>query len=517
MERILFIYRHLQKPAGPRFCLLSFLFLASLFCIQPIVNAEDAPLTAAQDSGGYDKSVVMIMAVTQDYDYATPWKMAAMNRGVGSGFIISGNRILTNAHNVANQRYIELKRQHQARRYPAQVLFVGHDCDLALLTVQDPTFFEGTEPLEFGGLPLPNSVVQTCGFPMGGRQVSVTKGIVSRLDTGVYSHSQASQHLVIQTDAAINPGNSGGPVLQNGKVVGVAFQGLQDGDNIGYMIPTTVIAHFLKDVTDGTYNGFGTFGISLYTGLHNPSYKQYLQVPPEQEGVIITDILSNSTAQGILIKGDVLTNVDGFNIENDGRVLMDGLSLELGEVMDRKQVGESLKVTLYRDGVKMEKELKIANNEPILPWKLKFDDQPEYRVFAGLTFVQLNRNYLQAWGQNWLASIPFPLRYLFIESNQLNANPQRKEYVVLSEILPDEVNAYLTGFKRQALESVNGIQINNLSDLDRAFADDVEGFWVVKFLFNDNPMIIDAVQARQKHKVILEKYDIASHYTAEVF
>ncbi|MCE5186911.1 MAG: trypsin-like peptidase domain-containing protein [Planctomycetaceae bacterium] len=466
------------------------------------------PLFSAEDSGGYDKSVVMIMSVSQDYDYATPWKKAAMSRGVGSGLVIEGNRILTNAHNVSNQCYIELKKQNSAKRYPAQVLFTGHDCDLALLTVPDTSFFEGMEPLQFGGIPLPNSSVQTCGFPMGGRQVSVTKGVVSRVETGVYSHSQASQHLVIQTDAAINPGNSGGPVLQDGKVVGVAFQGLQSGDNIGYLIPTTIIGHFLKDIADGKYDGFGTFGISLYPGLHNPSYKQYLKIPSNQEGVVISDILSNSSAREVFQKGDVLTNIDGYGIENDGRVTIDGLSLELGEIMDRKQIGETVAVTFYRDGQKMQKELKVAANEPILPWRLLFDNQPQYRVFAGLTFVQLNRNYLQAWGREWISDIPFPLRYLFIDYNQLNKSPARQEYVLLSEILPDEVNAYLEGFKRQPVESVNGIEINSLSDLDKAFEKDVEGFWVVKFLFNESPMIVDAVKARQQQKAIIAKYNV---------
>ena len=261
---------------------------------------------------------------------------------MGSGFVIEGNRILTNAHNVANQRYIEVKKQNFAKRYPAQVQFVGHDCDLALITVLDSAFFADTLPLSFGPLPQINTTVQTCGFPMGGRQISITKGIVSRLETTTYSHSQASQHLVVQTDAAINPGNSGGPVLQDGKVVGVAFQGFVAADNIGFMIPTTVISHFLKDVEDGTYDGFGKLGVSLFPGLHNPYYKEYLKIPPVEDGVVVTDISLNSTSFGKLQKGDVLTKVGDFNIDNDGRIFIDGLTLSMSEAADRKQVGEKI-------------------------------------------------------------------------------------------------------------------------------------------------------------------------------
>ncbi|MHC5082805.1 MAG: S1C family serine protease [Planctomycetota bacterium] len=469
------------------------------------------PSAIAQNTITYEDSVVMIMAVHQDYDYTTPWKKTPMSRGVGSGFIIAGNRIMTNAHNVANQRYIEVKKQNQAQRFPAQVNFVGHDCDLAIITVMDPAFFTGTAPLDFGPIPKINSTVQTCGFPMGGRQVSITKGVVSRLETSVYSHSQAARHLVVQTDAAINPGNSGGPVFQDEKVVGVAFQGLQSGDNIGYMIPTTVVAHFLKDIEDGTYDGFGSLGISLFPGLHNPSYKSYLKTPDAEDGVVVMDILLNGTSEGKLEKGDVLTQIDDFNIDNDGRIDIDDLSLELSEVMDRKQIGELVDLTYYRNGQKASVKVEITKNELILPWKRFYDTKPDYRVFAGMTFVRLNRNFLETWGRNWLTEVPFTLRYLFVESNQLNKNKDRTEYVILSEILPDEITAYSGGYKNQVIETVNDLKINKLEDLDDALQTDIDGYWIIKFIGNESPMIIDAALARDRHGSILQKYQVPSN------
>jgi len=214
------------------------------------------------------KSVVMIQIVKQPFDYTTPWKQSSISQGVGSGFIIEGKRILTNAHNISDVRYVIVKKENVAKKYPARVEFVGHDCDLAILKVADESFFDGTEPLTIGGLPPVNSTVETYGFPMGGTHISVTQGVVSRIQTDSYVHSGADEHLVIQTDAAINPGNSGGPVILDSNVVGVAFQGMQKADNIGYMIPSTVIYHFLKDVNDGKYDGFGSLGVGLFDGLH---------------------------------------------------------------------------------------------------------------------------------------------------------------------------------------------------------------------------------------------------------
>lgn len=456
----------------------------------------------------YEKSVVMIMSVRQDFDYVTPWKKQPMSRGVGTGFVIDGNRILTNAHNVANARYIEVTKQYLAQRYPAQVQFIGHDCDLALITVADQTFFADTTPLSFGPIPRINSTVQTCGFPLGGRQLSITEGVVSRVETGVYSHTQADTHVIVQTDAAINPGNSGGPVLQNGKVVGVAFQGLQSADNIGYMIPTTVINHFLTDVKDGTYDGFGSAGIDAFEGLHNPAYKAYLKVPDTVQGVVVTEVTRASTAEGILQKGDVLTRIGTYDIDNDGMIAIDGLRLQFSEAIDRKQLGEILDIEFYRDGKPITAKLKVALNAPVLTWGRLYDNEPKYQIYAGLTFVSVTRNYLETWGRNWPMDIPFTLRYLFMHANHLIDNPDVKEFVVLSEILPDDINAYVTGFKHQVLETVNGIKINSLSDLKTAFEKDIDGYWIIRFMKNDSPLILDAQVTRNRLPAILRTYQV---------
>ncbi len=212
----------LGRPAAPVLAVL--LFIGVHGGAQTDVAPPDVPAAApAVMLPRMEKSLVMIRSVSQAIDPATPWKNRSMSQGIGTGFIIEGHRILTNAHNVSDVKYVEVKKQDQAQRWPAIVMYVAHDCDLAMLTVLDKAFFEGTLPLELGELPENHSTVQTYGFPVGGRQISVTEGVVSRVEHDVYSHTQADSHLVVQTDAAINPGNSGGPVMQDGKVVGVAI------------------------------------------------------------------------------------------------------------------------------------------------------------------------------------------------------------------------------------------------------------------------------------------------------
>ena len=463
----------------------------------------------------FDKSVILIRSVHQGFDYVTPWKQKTMNQSIGSGFIIAGNRILTNAHNVSDYKYIELKKQNVAKSYPAKVAFVGHDCDLATLIPDDESFFDDTAALELAGIPKVNSTVSTYGFPVGGNRISVTEGVVSRIETDTYVHSGADGHLVIQTDASINPGNSGGPVIQNGKVVGVAFQGLQMADNIGYMIPTTVIRHFLIDIEDGQYDGFGSLGVMMYPGLHSASYKDYLQVPSQEDGIIVVSTMMHSSVESLLQPDDVITRIDNYNIDNDGLVQIYGLRLHMSEVIETKHIGQTAELTFYRDGKLMKKIATVALNRPILEQARQYDRPPRYVCFAGLTFVPLTRNYLETWGRDWRSKMPHYLRYLFMDSIRLNTDRQRKEYIVLAEIMPDEVNSYAADFRSQPVESINGVSIWSLDDVYKAFKQNVDDFYSIKFLGDNRTLPIDAQKARLRHQLILNKYQVPAETCLE--
>jgi len=480
-----------------------------------LVAMLSASVVAQDSTNTYQKSVVLIKSVFQGFDYTTPWKQTAMASGVGSGFVISDNAILTNAHNVSNTKYVELKKQGLPQRYLARVTYVGHDCDLALITTEDPAFFADTVPLELGTIPAAHSTVRTYGFPMGGRQISVTEGVVSRIQVDVYSHTRADTHLVVQTDAAINPGNSGGPVMQDGKVVGVAFQGLRAADNIGYMIPTTVIQHFLDDTADGVYDGFGSLGFSFFPALHSESYRRYLNLPPGQQGVVVLNTMLNSSIEDILKAEDVITKFDDYDIDNDGMVNVYGLALHMSEITEQKQIGDTIDITYYRDGQERTVTAAIAANRPPLPYWRQFDTKPRYYLYAGLTFVPLSRNFLETWGKDWAAEIPFRLKYLFANSAQLNKSKERTEYVVLSEILPDEVNSYSKRYLNSVVETVNGVAINSLADLKAAFEDNEDPFCKIKFMFSEIPLILDSEEAFVRTPEIMNKYNVPAKASLE--
>ena len=218
------------------------------------------------------QAIVKIYTTAQIPNYQAPWS-SSMRSSTGSGAIIEGGYILTNAHVVANQAFIEVQRYGQRKRYIAKVYAVSHQADLALLKVEEKAFFQGVIPLTFGALPEVEQKIVVYGYPMGGSTLSATIGVVSRVEHHVYAHSGES-FLAVQVDAAVNPGNSGGPALSNGKIVGVVMQVITKSQNIGYLVPVSMVKHFIDDMKDGKYDGFADIGLGTQK-LENPAIRRY--------------------------------------------------------------------------------------------------------------------------------------------------------------------------------------------------------------------------------------------------
>ena len=345
------------------------------------------PAVPARPNGPIQKSLVRITVTEVEPDYKAPWNSGGVQRGIGAGFVISGNRIMTNAHVVSNSRYLTVEREGDPNKYPATVLFVAHDCDLALIQVSAPEFTKGMLPLSFGGIPELESTVSAYGYPIGGQRMSVTTGIVSRVDFQLYTHSSIDQHLAIQISAQINPGNSGGPVMQNGKVVGVAFQGYS-GDvaqGVAYMIPTPVVARFLKDVEDGRYDRYVDLGIT-YSKLQNPAQRRFLGLKDDDRGILVNTVIAGGSSAQVLQSGDVLLAVDDLPIASDSFVDLEGARVEMPEVVERKFKGDKVKLDLVRDRRPMSVTVELQPLWPYLFQGRAYDVEPRFVVYGGLLF-----------------------------------------------------------------------------------------------------------------------------------
>ena len=461
-------------------------------------------------------SVVKIYCTFQREDYALPWQSRIPSKGTGTGFIIDKKRILTNAHVVSDARFIQIQKDGDAKRYPAKVLFFGHDCDLAVLEVEDPSFYKDTQPIEFAEqIPELNDEVTVLGYPMGGIRLSITRGVVSRIDYSVYTHSAVDQHLVLQVDAAINPGNSGGPVIFKDKVVGLAFQGLSWGENIGYAIPRPVIRHFLDDIEDDKYNGYPELG-TAFLNTQNPALRKDLKLPEDKTGVVIYYIDPFGSAKDIIQTKDVILSIDGYKIANDGTIKLDGNNVIFSDLLERRQWGESIVIHIWRKG--KEHKLKIPLTPSVDPFAYRnlYGQRPRYFMVGGLVFSPLNREYLRvASGSSSIAN-RHQLTYYSQYAKINNLHKGVDEFVVLTRRMPHSVNTYAEGFLNGIVSEINGIRILCLGDVKKAILMPKDGFHVIKFAGMEDSLILDAEAAEKANPEILSSYAIkASEFMGE--
>jgi S1-C subfamily serine protease len=485
-----------SKPAGPA----SQLRVPAPAAAPAVVAV---PVPPPRPNGPVQKSLVRITATAVEPDYKAPWNAGVIVRGIGAGFVIDGNRIMTNAHVVSNSRYLTVERDGDPNKYPATVQFVAHDCDLALVTVAAPNFFKDMTPLKFGGIPELESVVSAYGFPLGGERMSVTTGIVSRIDFQLYTHSSIDQHLAIQISAQINPGNSGGPVMQNARVVGVAFQGYT-GDvaqGVAYMIPTPVIQRFLKDISDGHYDKYVDLGLT-YSKLQNPAQRHFLGLKDDDRGVLVNTVVAAGPCGKILQSGDVLLAIDDHPIASDANVELDGERVEMPEVVERKFKGDKVKLDILRDKTPSTVSIALDTVKPYLIQGHSYDVRPRFVVYGGLVFQPLNLELMETFQPSDLRLRHF---FDFFVIGQIYL--EHPEVVVLTNILPDPINTYLGPYRGSIVDDVNGKKIRTLADLAKALSQPSDRF-VINLIGDGPPLVLDPKQVEAARERIKTRYNV---------
>jgi S1-C subfamily serine protease len=449
------------------------------------------------------KSLVRITTTSQDPNYKVPWTPGNLGGGVGAGFVISGSRIMTNAHVVSNARFLSVEKESDPKKYVATVEHIAHDCDLAVLKVADPNFFKNTIPLSLGGIPEIESTVSVYGYPIGGERLSVTRGVVSRVDFQTYTHSIVDAHLAIQIDAAINPGNSGGPVMQDKKVVGVAFQGYS-GDvaqNVGYMIPVPVIGRFLKDIEDGHYDKYMDLSVVTFN-LQNPAERKALGLSDDDRGVLVSNVASAGSSAGILKVGDVLLTIDGLPIASDAFVELEGSRVQMAEVVERKFRGDEVKLGILRDRKPMEVTVKLNEAWSYTLQANSYDVQPNYLLFGGLLFQPLSRNFIEAYQPDDLR-----LRFFYDYFIQDELYRDHPEAIILSAILPDPINTYLGQYKNGIVDAINGVKIRTLAEMAATLAKPAD-YYVIELIGEGRPIVLERGAVDAARERIQKRYNV---------
>ncbi|PJZ54657.1 S1C family serine protease [Leptospira adleri] len=458
-------------------------------------NGNSADLKALLDG------VVIIRSDTfSEKEEQSGYSEKSITRDAGTGMIISGNRILTNAHVVSNTSYLKVKHFNSSRFYKASVQYLGFDCDLAVLKVEDEEFFNGIEPLEIAdSSPALGSNLLILGYPGGDDNITLENGNVSRFERVRYSFTGLDYRKAIRVNANIVPGYSGGPAIQNGKVSGVTFQVSQSQGNVAYLIPPEVINHFLKDVEDETYHGFPFPGFSFQNG-YSSSLKNYLKIPEGLNGILINTVYPDSSFSDLLKPEDFVYKIDEAYLNDEGGIL-DPSGVFIGEMIENKFIGDPVKIFFYRNG----KNYKVEGTLKRVPSLDLYRQQGSGTSFlsGGFLFQPVNRALAGGDSKRLESSLRY--HYSYYIQDELYRFTDRD--IILSGIYPDPLNSKYSGYRYKILESINDRTPSSLEDFKSLWKKFYGGTISLKFRGVNLPIILDQETIDKINVRIKKRFD----------
>jgi S1-C subfamily serine protease len=438
-----------------------------------------APPVPARTASQPAEGVVRVTAMLRFPNPIRPWTQSNSTEVGGTGVVISGNKILTNAHIVQYATEVHVQTGPGADKFEARVESIGPEVDLAVLTVADKAFFKTRFPLARAKAPpSTRDTVEVYGFPIGGSELSVTKGVISRISYSGYPSGGSG--LVIQVSAAVNPGNSGGPAIVGGRMVGLVFGRLTEGENIGYVIPNEEIDMYLKEVESGSYKGKPNDAtLTQYQRLENESLRALLKLDKKTRGIVAFP--PRTAERGNPFQPfDVLTRIGEHDIDNQGAVrLPSGLRVPFIGVFQRLARNNAVPVTVLRKGKLLQLSLPVTTQDKRLIREFR-GEFPTWFIHGPLAFSPVKEDAIQ-----------FYLRLnpgLYGNRSPLQSRRADRvrfddeELVVVTHPMFDHkiAKGYIDPVG-QVLEEVNGTKVKNLRHLVEILRDSTDEF--LKFRF----------------------------------
>ena len=428
--------------------------------------------------------MVKVFATVRYPDLSNPWTKLSPKEISGSGVVIDGKRILTNAHVILYANQIQIQANRAGDKLSATVESFAPGIDLAVLKLDDESFFDSHAPLpRAAGLPLVKDPVMVYGFPTGGTNLSITKGIVSRIDFSSYYYGTSG--LRVQIDAAINPGNSGGPAVAGDTMIGLAFSRLGGGaENIGYIVPCEEIELFLKDVADGHYDGKPAIFDEFQT-LENPALRAFLKLDKTTEGLVVNEPYDEAPTYP-LKRWDVITRIGDTPVDDQGEIKVgDDLRLYFAYRVQVLARNGTVPLVVERQGRTLKIDLPVSAVRPrVFPYL--FGNYPDYFVFGPIAFCAATENLAAMYtggssGGSVAAALSLAGSPIITRRADKPAFEGEQLVIVPAPFLPHKLAKGYGNPSGRIVKAINGITIRNLRHLVEILRDARDPFIKIEF------------------------------------
>ena len=218
--------------------------------------------------------------------------------------------------------------------------------------------------------------------------------------------------------------------------------------------------------------------------------------------MLVGTVIDAGPCGKLLQRGDVLLSIDGHPVASDAFVEYEGERVQMPEVVERKFKGDTVKLDLIRNKQPMSVDVSLGTVWPYFMQGHSYDIRPRFVLYGGLLFQPMSLDLLQAYRTSDLRIRHF---FDFFVSDQLYR--QHPEVIILTNILPDPINTYLTPFRESIVDEINGQKIGTLQDLARAFEQPADRF-VVKMIGEGPPLVLDPKKVEEARERIKTRYNV---------
>lgn len=453
---------------------------------------------------------VRIHVTYQENNYSSPWKQKKAGSRSGYGCVLPFKRILTTADIVKDSTMIKVEKPSGTKYYPGWVEVIDYDVDLAVVIIEDESFFEGLVPVEISEKTRVDQPVKFLVIE-NSKKIRAIPGEIVKISVENY---YLGHDKFLTYGAAVNFEDRGGgwsePVFSDGRLIGLTMS-YNGKKQYATIIPGSIISRFLSAAfLPGGYIGFPHHGF-VGEGVRDPVLRNYLKLPPDSGGLYISSVYPGGSAAGILKEGDVLISVEGCQIDIDGYYdNPDWGSIDYRDLFSRFHFpGEEVEVEIFRDGEKLKKLLKLSRfdrSDYLIP-PSGCGDFPDYLIVGGLVFQELTGDYLKEWGDNWQTEANKKYVYYYTYLSR-QSKTGRRRIVILNKILPDRINLGYQGMADLVLSEVNGRPISIIEDVDQALNFPENGFHRFTFEEFNQELLLPIDSLAEADRRIREQYGI---------
>lgn len=441
-----------------------------------------APKPAARSG---PTSLLKVNCTYQDPNFQIPWQKENPGQRRGLGSVLSQRRILVTAQLVANATYIELELSDGTLKIPAKVLARDYEANLALLAADSSPektepFFSQLKPIELDeGATIGDMLALWQSGRVG--ELIVTPLRISKVLVSGYVVSTPPL-LVYEAQGIVRSENNSFtlPAVRGDKLAGLLLR-YDSKNQVAALLPAPIIAHFLRDVADGNYEGFPTLGVELQN-TQDDQWRDYLGLAGRKGGIYVSRVLKGGSAQSLGIKsGDILLSINGHEVDSRGDYrderygALNASHLLRGSAL----IGDEAQVEVLREGkvLRLKGKLTRRQAEDYLVPPYLFEKGPPYLVLGGVVFGQLTESHLMGFNQR--SGAVQRLARIAARPEELEREGRRR-VVFLSTILPTPSTQGYDQLSGQVVLGVNGRKITRLRDVAEALKSPVDGIHTLK-------------------------------------